>query len=59
MKELVTKASIGLGAPGFGVVMSYSHVEESLRITSLAIGILVGIASFVSILLSIYRNRDK
>lgn len=62
MKDTFHKLIIGVVGPTTGYVISISVVEQWLRLLSLVIGCVVGLASFISICLSIrrkYRNWRK
>ena len=48
--EDLTKGIFGGGASFLGFAVSLSEVEVSLRITSLVIGIIVGVLTIVSLL---------
>lgn len=53
--ETVWKGLLGVGGTLTGVGVSLAQVEAWLRVSSLAVGIAVGIATFISIV----RNRKK
>ena len=47
--DFIAKAFLGIASPVLGVVTSYQEqIEWSLRVTSLVVGLLVGIMSLVS-----------
>lgn len=57
MRHTVTQGTVGLCSPIVGTLISLMpQIEAWLRITSLVVGIGVGVASFVSI---IRRMRGK
>lgn len=52
------KGAVGMGATSTGVYVSIlPQVEAWLRIISLCVGIAVGTATFISIVLSIHRRH--
>jgi hypothetical protein len=60
MKDHILKPLVGIIAPGAGITVSFAaQLEIWLRITSLCIGIMVGIATLVSIVLGILKNHKK
>jgi hypothetical protein len=55
--DYVTKAFVGIASPVLGVVTSYQEqIEWSLRVTSLVVGLLVGIMSLVSMVKKMRRS---
>jgi hypothetical protein len=56
MKNTIQKGILGVLAPSAGYAVSVSNVEAWLRVGSLAVGIIVGVLSAVSISLTIRRK---
>lgn len=59
MKDTFHKLVIGVAGPTFGVAGSKATTSEALQVLSLAVGIAVGIASFISICFSIRRKYNN
>jgi len=59
MTNTLSKAGLGVGSVTGGVVISHAVVNEWLQTGSLIVGMAVGLASFVSIVLKINHNLKK
>ena len=57
MKAILRDGLLGMGSPAAGITVSLlAQWEQWLRLVSLALGIAVGVATFISLLQRI-RNR--
>ena len=59
MKKEIKELIFGVAGTGGGIAVSLSTAEAWLRVASLAVGILVGVLSAISISLSIRRKWKK
>lgn len=57
VKNEMVKGFVGVTSTGLGAAISLSNVEQWLRIASLVLGCLVGLASLVSILKGLLKRK--
>ena len=59
MRETLAKGAVGIGSGALGILGSLSSWELPLRLGGLAVGMLVGVVTIVSIVLAQLRKRRR
>jgi 4-amino-4-deoxy-L-arabinose transferase-like glycosyltransferase len=59
MKEKMFRGSVGVISPLLGASVSLSAVEAWLRVTSLAVGIAVGVVTILMLLRPWWKERQE